>query len=702
MGGAEASELEGAKSVVQRLLNFRLPYDPRRAELYRHHIGRPEVLLYPDNKTRRNSIFLPYPYANVEHVSSSVQGSIFGFDPPFETLPRGASDGNAAFNMQKVLEKKVLQEGRFRPVFSEYLKGLCIYGFYPLYVGWDWDYDLVSQPVDQPQVGPDGIPIINPRTGMPNIQRSWQRVPVPRMRPKFECIDIFDHLVDPDGAYEARMLFKTLPQLIREQTISRIAVGKGICQNPLYSDDAIARIQDHVTRAFAGSNKADASNAIINICELWDRTNGTCTLLTMAEDYYSLAYKNQRYANRSAQYGAFRRATADVPSMLLAPSYDNPFAHCRVPILHTNYTQLPGEIFGMGVIEPSYLLNENANRFSGMLMDKFDLGVNTRLLVDNTRDLDFNELQENNVPGGVIPVLGDPNTVVKELSLGTPNQADYSMPEILKSLIEVTSGVSDFYSGRGGESAGNKTATGISSILGEASKRQGQLIMALTEDIIQPLLEMTASNIQQFCTDIIEVRITDENPTIGKVASDSFIKVTPADLAGSFDFRIVGSAYMENPVVLQRNIMALTNLIMTSGLAQYIKPYESLRELFRIFRIPYPNRIMLTEQEVQIQAAQQAAQAAAQQQQDMGDHLALQMLLKKLGLTPEQLKELAKEEGGSDSKGGGDKSRRPSQPEGKIPGATVTGSTRSQAQSTGMNALGLGGLSLESLGAGSR
>src|SRR5271165_2282760 len=87
---------------LQRLRNFRRPYDQRRAYYYRQYIGQRDRRLYPDNLTPRSNTFVPYASSNVETVVSRVSDAFFSLDPPIEARAKGGSE-DSSVKMQLVL-----------------------------------------------------------------------------------------------------------------------------------------------------------------------------------------------------------------------------------------------------------------------------------------------------------------------------------------------------------------------------------------------------------------------------------------------------------------------------------------------------------------------------------------------------------------------------------------------------------------------
>jgi len=665
--------LDDVKALLQRMYSFRRPLEARWDALHKHLVGYAPTPTFPDGSARAN-VVVPYDFSNVRHVRASVTEALFGLDPPFETLPAGRADEEAARHMQPVLELMALRRGRLRAAFSDFTGMLATYGWASFDVGWDWDCDLVYDWVDRPvQPGPGTPPglvgqdpqsgqplVLHPLTGMPAMERVRVLTPVPRNRPKYTALDVYDVLVDPDGACVAKLYDKTIPQMIRENMIAKAAGYE------LYSEDALQAL---ARKVLENGDTAEDRNAILRVAEVWNVIDGTFTLSVTDEDLSSLNYKDQRYVNRSTTYTQYRRRIARVENTLLAAGY-NPYAHCRVPVLFTSYTKIPGEVYGMGVIEPVYGLTEALNGNLSRLADKLNIGLNQRFIYDASRNVDLGDLQDVNVPNALIASYGDPSNYLYEIPVTVPTPGDYGLLPLYQSAIEVGANVSDAYHRGVGTPTGNSTATGIQSVIQESNKGISLLVRQVSEDILEPALQMTASNIQQFITDEIEVRITDEPPMIPKVQSQ-FLAVKPSDLAGNYDFRIPGAVYMENRFVLQNNARMLFEM-KAKLFPEWIKPAESMEELDRIHRIPYPHRFVKTQEEVDAERAQQFQQQA---------------ILAAITGNAEVEKEKVK----ASAKGGG--SERSSTP--KRPQKTVdetTGGTRQFAQRMGSNALGTGGL----------
>lgn len=645
---------------VRRMWSFRRPYDEKRLIFYRQYLSQRDGQKYPDNVTQRANTFVPYPLSNVETIVSRTMDAFFSFDPWFEVKPRGLADEAPAEKMQLVLQQK-LHRANLYGAFSDLVRNICIYGFGGIKVDWDWDYDLVNyaepvfatdpngQPIMQPVLGPDGQPGLTPVVlgARPAVKK------VPRARPKFYAIDIYDLLVDPDGGMVAHLVERSFGQLKREAEV-----------NPdLYHPEALERLANKLR------DDKNADEVIIRMAEVWDSINNTITLVTMNFDAEAVAYKDARYSFRSgATYRAYkRRMYAGEPILLYHGS--NSFMHKRAPVLFTSYIKIPNEVYGLGPIEIISDLTEGLNQMVNMIRDNWNLGINRRYAFDVNADIDHESLNLLNVPGGKVGVNGKPDDVIAPLPFFTPQAGDYQILSLYKNMVEVAGGVTDFYHQGVGSSGENDTATGITSIINESNYRFKLFIRNLEMDILQPLLEMAASLVQQYLTDEEEVQVTDAPPGIPKN-----IMVRPEELLGGLSFQLVAANYATNKVVRQRNALALMNLLATNpATALFLNPYEVSKELFKLFEVRGSNRLLKSPQQVAME------QAAAKQEQ-------LQLMLLEHALETDSKVRQARARG---------KEGRPAktQLEGKIPGmGSAQSAIREYAQSIGANALGLEGL----------
>lgn len=649
-GPGADSIIQFAKENLNRMRYFKRQFDQRRALFYRQYVGQRDSRMFPDNVTPRSNTFVPYPLSNVETLVSRVQDAFFAYMPWFECRGRTAQDDPMAETMELVLNHMVSQAG-IVDVMEALVRNILIYGHAAVKVDWDFGTDNVIMPVMQPVVNPQtGQVYMDPQTSQP-MQRmvGSQLFPVPRNRPKFTAIDVFDFMVDPDGGMAAQLTEMSWGQLRREAE--------------RYPDRYLPGAMEELARRL--QDEKDPDVVIIRLAEFWNEIDGTVTLLTYGEDTEALSWKDLRASYRGTNISGFRRRAYGGPSVLLRHG-PNPYSHSKVPILHTSFIKIPNETYGMGAIEIISDLTEGMNKFVNMIADNWNIGINKRYAYDTTADIDHESLNSFNTPGGKVGVNGNPGEVLMPLPIHTPEPGDYDILPLYKNLIELTSGISDFYSKGTGAPTGNRTATGINSIISEGNFRFKLFIRNLEIDVLQPLLQMCASMVQQFVTDPVEVELTDAPPMIPK-----WQQVTPQQLVGNVHFDLMAANYTENLVLRQRNLLSFAQLV---GQSPFIDEYAAIQEMAKVFRIRNVVRILKTPQQVAME------QQAAQEQQ-------VKMMMLESALNTESKARLAQSKPTPGGKEG-----RPAKPgTSPLKGAGLMGPIRSLAQSLGANGMGMGG-----------
>lgn len=655
-------------NTLRRMKDYRRQYDAKRSIFYRQYIGQRDAQKFPDNITNRANTFVPYPLSNVETVVSRVDDAFFSFSPWFEVDGATSNDDHSADAMGMVLFKK-LHEAKFKMHFEELVRNIAIYGHAGIKVDWNWDFKTITKPTQlYLQVeGPDGQPTtyINPQTGQPiPTQIVPQTTQVPMACPKISAIDIYDLLVDPDGGIIAHLTEKPIIVMLRENQ-GRISVGL----TPYYYPEVLAKLQADIQ----ADHKGDWTTVLIRYAEVWNAFDGTVTVITYGDDSEAIGWKDLRASYRATNYSSYKRAVYKGQDEILM--YDeNPFAHKRNPILCTSYIKLPNEQYGLGAIETTTDLTESLNKMVNMITDNWNLGINRRYAYDENADIDHEALNQMNVPGGKVPVNGNPNEVICPLPLFTPSAGDYQILDLYRGMIEMTSGISDFYGKGVGSSGGNRTATGINSVIGESNYRFKLFIRNLELDILQPLLEMCASMVQQFISDPQEVQITKaQSPQFQK-----WVTIDPADLIGSFDFNLVAANYSTNKELRQRNFLSFLQLAQQTP---YWNMGEGLREAGKLLEVHNINDLIKSDQQVQMEQQ-------AQQQHE------LQMALLQKVVDVEGKVEVAKAKNDSQVASGGEGKAKEGRKSANLPmpGQSAIGLMKSLGQLSGANAMGTAGL----------
>jgi hypothetical protein len=656
------------QNTLHRMLDYRKQFDAKRVSFYRQYIGQRDAMKFPDNVTLRSNTFVPYPLSNVETVVSRTSDAFFSFMPWFECSGTTSQEDMMSDAMALLMGVK-LRKCNIVNIMEQFIRNCAIYGHAGLKVDWDWNFDTVVKPAAVYAQDQNGQQILDPQTGQPIVQGyQTQSFQVPRARPKITPIDIYDLLVDPDGQIKGHLGEKSLIELQKEAFMYKQRTGGELYDPAVISD---------LVRTITASHKGNPGDVIIRYAELWDNYTNTCTIITAGEDYEALAWKDTRASYRATSYSPYKRPIYTGPAKILWHG-PNPFAHQQNPILETSYIKLPNEVYGLGVIETTADLTESLNKMVNMITDNWNLGINRRYAYDENADIDHEALNRFNVPGGKVPVNGNPKDVIEPLPFFTPPQGDYAILDLYRGLQETASGISDFYSKGVGSPTGNGTATGISSIINESNYRFKLFIRNLEVDILQPMLNMCCINMQQFLTDDEEVAISGQPPGVPK-----WQVVQPAALIGNYEFSLVAANYATNKMLRQRNLMSFMQMAMQSP---YWRQGEGLRELGKVLEIRDIDSMLKSDQEVQMEQQ-------AEQQHEM------QMMLLQKVVDVEGKVEVAEAKGkAAGHPGTGPPNKKPgrpnspSRPEGKTPGTNAVGMLKSLGQLTGANAMGLEGM----------
>jgi hypothetical protein len=714
-------KLQMVSAELKRMRYFRRQYDLRRAHYYRQYLGQRDERFYPDNISKRSNTFVPYPFSTVENIVARTMDAFFSMEEWFEVKDKPPySDEQQADQMQMALMDKLHKAGLINAV-EQLIRNLVVYGNAALKIDWDFGFETVTsrEPIyaQEPVIDPmSGQPVPDPQTGQPAMQNAMgpdgqpmvlgyqaKQDRVPKACPRITVIDVFDYLYDPDGAYEAHLTERTWRELREEQEASLEAMKTDPNRQPVYFPEGLATLKSRL------SNEETPDEIIIRLAEFWNKNDNTWTIMTFGEDPEGISFKDLRASFRATAYSPYKRRIYGGETIMLWDG-ENPFYHKRAPILHTDFIKLPNEAFGLGAIEIISDLSEALNRFTNMISDNWNIGINHRYAYDMNAEIDHEALNNFNIPGGKVGVMGKPTDMIMPLPQFTPASGDYQILEVYRGMIEMASGVSDFYSKGVGGSAGNKTATGIQQIIGESNYRLKMFIRNMEIDVLQPLLEMCASMIQQF----VDKPWSVQNPKAEQQGQPPNVMIDPKELIGTYQFDIVAANYATSKVVRQRNLMALAKILMDNP---YINGYPATKELLTTFDIKHVDQLLKTpeqvQQEQQQQMQQQMMQMQMQHQMEMekinlqGDKDALVASVSPSPIAgggsgaatgqpiggshiPNNNPKGKKPPGKGRGKGGG----RPAKMmhEGKLPGAGLSTNAHEQGASMSLQALGLEGM----------
>lgn len=312
----------------------------------------------------------------------------------------------------------------------------------------------------------------------------------------------------------------------------------------------------------------------------------------------------------------------------------NPYFHGDLPIVYGVDYMYPGELYGMGEIEPIERIQRAINAVLNQRMDNVQLTLNTMWKVKKGMGVDLHTLVSS--PGNII-TTGDMNAVeavqVPDVTGGTFVQT----MNYLTSSLQNGSGITDYTTGiDNSSSVANKTATGTRLIQQEANAQFKLKIQLFTHMVIQRIANQFKDLRIQYTTDkqllrIIgpeEIKYLKENTDLATTTMEgepiapgedkvgklnmvdnnfAFLTLYPEDIqpsiVGDYDFvATVSSDMLIDPIALQENfftaIEKINNPNFVQGLASQGKSlnYESIIDkVFEKLQIGLEAKDLVTE-----------------------------------------------------------------------------------------------------------
>lgn len=297
---------------------------------------------------------------------------------------------------------------------------------------------------------------------------------------------------------------------------------------------------------------------------------------------------------------------------------DNPYFHGELPIIHGVDYPYPGELYGMGEIEPIDRIQRAINAVLNQRLDNVQLNLKNMWKVKKGAGVDMHTLVS--APGNII--LTSDMSAVEPITIPDVTGGTFVQTmNYLTSALQNGSGITDYTIGvNSGANTANKTATGTRLIQQEANAQFKLKIQLFNHMVIQKIANQWKDLRIQYTTENQKLRIigqdlvkylkekTDlaktgldgqtvlpgdlETPTKLELTGDdnfAFLNLFPEDIqpaiVGDYDFiATVSSEQLIDPVALQENfftaIEKVTNPAWTQGLAQGNKAlnYEILTQ----------------------------------------------------------------------------------------------------------------------------
>jgi len=227
-----------------------------------------------------------------------------------------------------------------------------------------------------------------------------------------------------------------------------------------------------------------------------------------------------------------------------------PYDWDRLPIQLHRVIPEENRLYGIGVLETiladQYFMNQIVNQ----RLDNANILLNQMWIQNDQAFRNPDEAIEI-IPGGRIRVNGmtDLNNAIRPVNMqdftgGTFQQ----MSDWIDRDKQKTSGATDFTAGMIPTSGINQTATGVATLMEQANKRFGSMLLSLSDGLDDLLMSLMHLNQQYVSAERVH-RIA------GKRMS---LKISPHDIEGEYELEALNTSVMTNEILAQLNINFLT------------------------------------------------------------------------------------------------------------------------------------------------
>jgi hypothetical protein len=215
----------------------------------------------------------------------------------------------------------------------------------------------------------------------------------------------------------------------------------------------------------------------------------------------------------------------------------NPYWHGELPFQLYRPTKVPGELYGIGEIEPLEDVFAEMNELRTNRRDNQRI-TNQQVFAYDEGVIDSADIKFG--PGITIPVNGDPRELLYPIPSRGLDNAGYQEEAALIANIDRVSGVSDVTAGA--EGSVQQTATGAQLVNAAASIRIQNKTRRLEAETIKPGARHFGLLSQQMIRSAVDIRIpsppTPENPE----ARYQWYKIDPLGIQGEFEWEAEGGA----------------------------------------------------------------------------------------------------------------------------------------------------------------
>ena len=477
-------------------------------ELYRSYINEAD---YPHNA----QVFDPRVFRIIETITPRMVAS----EPMGSFYPAEGGDVETTELLNTLVKYDWQRVGMFEKLVR-YVKSMLIFGTAFGRVYWDYQEDEVTQM--QPQY------VNGKYVWSPDSTKKVKRVF--RDSPNFEPLNIYDCFPDPNASSMEDMRwfifrrFRTLDELKAENESRGMEYYKNLDKL-----EAIIDEEKDANNTSSGQpvdeGYREHRRTMLSTEELHgqDPQNPEFTILRR--------YERDRWVDVVADHGIVIR------------DCDNPYFNHEIPVVYCVDYIYPGELYGIGEIEPVERIQRAINAVLNQRLDNVQLVLRNMWKVKKNGGVDLHTLFS--APGNVI-TTDDMSAVQPFIVPDVTGPTFVQTMNYLTAAMQNGSGITDYTIGiDNASSVANKTATGTRLIQQEANAQFKLKIQLFNHMVIKKIADYFKDLRIQFTTEEQKIRIVGKNQINNIVSNTSLGKIdmngqaiAPGDLETKAKFEV--------------------------------------------------------------------------------------------------------------------------------------------------------------------
>ena len=547
-------------------------------------------------KNLRSRVFINATKQAVTAAVAAVMEALFPTSEFFDTAGREASDVKRA-NIVKQIVQYYTDKANYAQEFETHVLQAAIYGT-----------SVASIPLTTEVVRY----IKHTATfGLSRLFGTQQELVEDLVRsPGFTTRDLYDFWIDPH-AYEVdhasgmflRSWTSKAKMVVNPVYFNVKEISGGA--NSLAKDDQDRREMLHLPAI----SRADD----VEIHEYWGEMPKSVLLTTLKDEMTGSEY--DEFAGRITRE-ELEKANGEMVEVVAALSNRNTLVRLDVnphmakfrPVIKSVWEKVPFEFYGRGIVENARGGQIALNATINMALDEKAVGIRKVIAINVAESYeDFDYVTE---PGEVWPFKSDPNKALKILDSQDLTARSHDEARFFERIIQEATGVTKYTQGTDSPSL-NRTATGLSLIMGSATRQLKHIISGFERSAIAPSLRMFYQIIMQYVPPGIRLRV------VGGDSQPQDVQFNPVEISGDYDFIPLGTLSISAQEIQVQQLISFLDATANEFDSPKIDRTYLLKKIYQAFGFRDAEKAFVQPQQLPPQAqglGEQPAQPGQPQQ----------------------------------------------------------------------------------------